>query len=107
MHTAEDDAVMGMTRGYELWLATEAKKRNPSIKLGALAWTAPKWVGGDATWGADSFCDEKNVKYTVDWLLLARSEYGLEFDFIGLWNERPVTNEYERKRSEAKRSERR
>ena len=28
-------------RGYEWWLAGEARKRNPSIVLGALAWGAP------------------------------------------------------------------
>ena len=32
------------TRGYEWWLMTEAKKRNPGIKLYGLPWAFPQWV---------------------------------------------------------------
>lgn len=41
MHTRDD---LSCERGYELWLATEARKRNPNIALYGLAWTAPGWV---------------------------------------------------------------
>src|ERR1035441_4017022 len=34
------------TRGYEWWLMTEARKRNPKIVLDTLAWGAPGWIGG-------------------------------------------------------------
>jgi glycosyl hydrolase family 59 len=32
--------------GYEFWLGEQAVARNPGIKLVALPWTAPGWVGG-------------------------------------------------------------
>lgn len=71
---------MGIRRGYELWLAGEAKKRNPDIKLGAL--------GRDRIRG-------RNPRSTPSTgFLLAKSEFCLTFDFIGLWNERPVTSEH-------------
>jgi len=34
-------------RGWEWWLMKEAVKRNPSIRLGALAWGAPGWLAPD------------------------------------------------------------
>ena len=37
MHTP-DPAQASFDRGWEIWLATEAKKRNPNIRLGGLAW---------------------------------------------------------------------
>src|SRR5713101_4981589 len=36
------------TRGYEWWLMTEARKRNPHIVLEVLPWGAPRWVGESA-----------------------------------------------------------
>ena len=33
-----------MKAGYEWWLMTEAKKRNPKIKLYGLPWAFPGWV---------------------------------------------------------------
>jgi O-glycosyl hydrolase len=41
MHTRGD---YSCERGYELWLAAEARKRNPEIALYGLAWTAPGWM---------------------------------------------------------------
>jgi O-glycosyl hydrolase len=45
MHTATD---LDCNRGYEWWLMAQAKARNPNIKLAALTWGAPGWVGGTA-----------------------------------------------------------
>src|SRR5215211_864119 len=42
MHTATD---LNCARGYEWWLMEQAKLRNPNIRLAALAWGAPGWVG--------------------------------------------------------------
>ena len=50
MHTATD---LGCNRGYEWWLMTEAKARNPDIKLYGLAWGAPGWIGGGNFWSQD------------------------------------------------------
>src|SRR5438067_10959641 len=43
LHTRTD---LNCDRGYEWWLMAQAKTRNPTIKLAALAWGAPGWVGG-------------------------------------------------------------
>ncbi len=69
-------------RGYEWWLMTEAKKRNPDIKLAGLAWGSPAWVG-------DNFWVKKNIDYHLEWLNCAEKEHGLTIDYMGGWNERP------------------
>ncbi|HEX5551968.1 MAG TPA: discoidin domain-containing protein [Chitinophagaceae bacterium] len=66
-------------RGYEWWLIREAKKRNPDIKLIALAWGAPGWIG--------KFWSPAMIDYLMDWLDCARSN-GITIDYIGGWNER-------------------
>ncbi len=40
MHTASETP--NYQRGYEWWLMTEAKKRNPGVKLYGLPWAFPK-----------------------------------------------------------------
>ena len=40
-------------RGYEWWLMEEAKKRNPRIQIGALAWSAPGWIGNGEFFSKD------------------------------------------------------
>ena len=42
MHTRDD---LSCERGYEFWLAIEAKKRNPNVKLYGLSWGVPHWIG--------------------------------------------------------------
>jgi hypothetical protein len=68
-------------RGYEWWLMSEAKKRNPAIKIAALAWGAPGWVGG-------TFWTNDTIAYLVDWLKNAQSRHGITVDAIGGWNEK-------------------
>jgi len=41
MRTRDDE---NYNRGYEWWLMTESKKRNPQVKLSGLQWGAPNWV---------------------------------------------------------------
>lgn len=76
MRTPDD---LNGDRGYEWWLMTEAKKRNPDIKLYALAWGAPGWVG--------EFWSDKNMDYLLAWLDLAAKK-GFKIDYMGGWNER-------------------
>ena len=66
----------------------EAVKRNPDIILGALAWTAPHWIGDG------NYCSQDNVNYTVTWLIGARDIHKVNVSFIGAWNERPVLSSY-------------
>ena len=67
--------------GYEFWLAEQAKLRNPKIKLYALAWTAPGWIGGGKFWSPEM------VDYLMTWLGCAHA-HGLTIDYMGGWNER-------------------
>ena len=67
--------------GYEFWLAEEAKRRNPNLKLYGLAWAAPGWIGDGKFWSQDM------VDYLMTWLDCANS-HGLSIDYLGGWNER-------------------
>jgi hypothetical protein len=69
------------TRGYEWWLAEQAKARNPNIKLYGLAWGAPGWIGNGNFWSSDM------IDYLVAWLGCAAS-HGLSIDYLGGWNEK-------------------
>ncbi|MGH3096170.1 MAG: discoidin domain-containing protein [Streptosporangiales bacterium] len=74
-------------RGYEWWLAKEAKKRNPDIKLAALAWGAPGWAGGDDGSPDGGFYSPRTIDYYLNWLSCAE-KHGLHIDYLGGWNER-------------------
>ena len=68
-------------RGYEWWLMTEAKKRNPGIMLDCLAWGAPGWIGNGHYFSPDM------ADYVVKFLQGAKRVYGLDIDYTGIWNE--------------------
>jgi O-glycosyl hydrolase len=78
-HTATD---LNCNRGYEWWMMEQAKARNPAIKLYALAWGAPGWVGNGTFFSTDM------INYYVSWLDCARTSHGLTIDYLGGWNER-------------------
>jgi galactosylceramidase len=89
MHSADDE---NYNRGYEWWLMTEAKKRNPSIKLYGLPWAFPAWVGG----GSTSPYTHPNLTagYISKWVGGAKKYYNLDIDYIGIWNERSYDKTY-------------
>ncbi|WP_405943770.1 galactosylceramidase [Streptomyces sp. NBC_00932] len=66
--------------GYEFWLAQQALKRNPHIKLYGLTWAAPGWVGS-------SMYTQNGIQYITDWLGCAKQR-GLTFAYMGGWNEK-------------------
>jgi galactosylceramidase len=85
--------------GYEYWLMTEAKKRNPNIKLYGLAWGYPQWVSCNP--GTLTNCSDSPYTYPVQtatyvskWILGALNTYNLTIDYIGIWNERPYDVTY-------------
>eukprot|EP00468_Gymnochlora_sp_CCMP2014_P005157 CAMPEP_0167756484 /NCGR_PEP_ID=MMETSP0110_2-20121227/9411_1 /TAXON_ID=629695 /ORGANISM="Gymnochlora sp., Strain CCMP2014" /LENGTH=223 /DNA_ID=CAMNT_0007642599 /DNA_START=123 /DNA_END=794 /DNA_ORIENTATION=+ len=89
MHTADD---LDFKRGYEWWIMQEAKKRNPNVKLYGLSWAFPGWIGNGTR---DPFHSPSNLaNYTTQWLQGARDVYGLEIDYIGIWNERRFNANY-------------
>ena len=63
------------TRGYEFWLAKEARLRNPDIILDALAWSYPYWFS--TTWSQD------NADYMAAFLKAAKTGWGLDFQWLG------------------------
>ncbi|GAB2730990.1 RICIN domain-containing protein [Kitasatospora kifunensis] len=67
--------------GYEWWLMEQAKARNPAIKLYALSWGAPGWIGNGNFWSQDM------IDYLMSWLGCAK-QHGLTIDYLGGWNER-------------------
>jgi hypothetical protein len=67
--------------GYEFWLGQQAVSRNPNIRLVALPWAAPGWIGNHNFWSQDM------VDYDVAWLNCAKG-HGLTISYIGGWNER-------------------
>lgn len=64
--------------GYEWWLAEQALARDPYVKLYALQWAAPGWVG--TVWS------KADVRYVIQWLNCAKSHH-LKISYLGGWNE--------------------
>jgi galactosylceramidase len=85
MHSRDDE---NYSRGYEWWLMSEAKKRNPSMTLDANAWGCPRWVGGNNFWSQD-MCD-----YYVKWIKGLKNVHGLDLDAIGCRNEKGVNEDF-------------
>ncbi|MEU4745903.1 galactosylceramidase, partial [Actinosynnema sp. NPDC023658] len=67
--------------GYEFWLGEQAVARNPNIKLIALPWAAPGWIGNGNFWSQDM------IDYDISWLNCAK-QHGLTIGYLGGWNER-------------------
>jgi galactosylceramidase len=88
-HTQDD---LNCHRGYEWWLLTEAKKRNPAIRTYGLSWAWPAWTGNftDSPWNAVPLA----ANYTLNWLRCARDVYGITIDYVGSWNERSYSAAY-------------
>ena len=70
-------------RGYEWWLMEESKKRNPAVKLYALAWGTPGWVNPVCN---NPWTKEYNT-YLLDWVHGAKIHHNLTIDYLGGWNE--------------------
>ena len=68
-------------RGYEWWIAEQARARNPNITLVGLAWGAPGWIGNG------TFFSNDLVSYYLSWLGCAK-QHGLTIDYLT-----PVQNE--------------
>ena len=89
MHSADD---LNYQRGYEWWLMTQAKQRNPDIKLYGLPWAFPAWVGNGT--GNPYAFPNLTASYIVKWVEGAQSVYNLTIDYVGIWNERSYSIEY-------------
>ena len=72
------------SRGYEWWLMSEAKKRNPDLTLDACAWGCPGWIGDGNFWSQDM------ADYDEKWIKGLKTNYNLDLDAVGCRNERGV-----------------
>ena len=92
--------IIDLHSGYEWWLMQEAKKRNPEIKLYGLPWAYPGWVGNDPVTGAHNSSatpfthPTQTAEYILEWVKGAKTEYSLDIDYVGIWNESPSDREY-------------
>lgn len=69
-----DELLDPKPRGYEFWLMSEARNRNPKIILDCLPWAYPAWVGNRFS--------KKSAEWIVAFLEVARKYYGLEMDWL-------------------------
>lgn len=81
------------TRGYEWWLMAEAHKRNPHIILEVLPWGAPGWVGNRNN-GKATLYTTRMAAYVANFIRMAKSDYGLDIAYAGLWNEKVYDLDY-------------
>jgi galactosylceramidase len=85
MHTRHDE---NYERGYEFWLMKEAKARNPDIKLYALAWTVPGWVGNGQHGpesqairaGDNDYYSQNNLEYHIKYIKGIKKYHNLTLD---------------------------
>jgi hypothetical protein len=75
MHSPDD---LSYERGWEFWLAKEAKARNPDIRIGGLAWAHPAWTQNDMN---------LTTSYLVKWVEGMEHHHNVTVDFLGLQNE--------------------
>ena len=80
------------SRGYEVWLAQEAKKRNPNIILYGLPWTWPHYLAGSTEEAGDGRGNPwtnltKTASYVTGWVAGMQANFNLTIDYVGLWNE--------------------
>ena len=67
----------------------EAKKRNPNIRLYGLPWNFAGLVQNDPATGAHNntagpfHYPEQTARYVTEWVKGAKSEHGLQIDYIG------------------------
>jgi len=85
MHTRTDE---NYDRGYEWWLMSEAKQRNPKIMLDALPWGAPGWIGNGKYYSQDM------ANYIVKFIQGAKKHHNLDIEFVGIWNETNYDTNY-------------
>ena len=67
------------------------KARNPDIKLMALVYGVPAWLGAPFQSAANN---ARLARYASSWVSGARNSHNLTIDNVGIWNERPYTKEY-------------
>ena len=84
MHTRSDNSPTAFNRGWNWWLATEAKWRNPDLTLTGAQWGAPGWVAGKEFSSLGNLTNAANVEYVTRWVAGAKREHNLTIDFVSV-----------------------
>jgi Glycosyl hydrolase family 59 len=82
MHSRDD---VNFARGVGWWLMREARRRNPQIRLSALAWNFPGWV--------ERGYSPATVEYLTRYIEGAQRTAGIRIDYVGIWNETRIGSE--------------
>jgi len=77
-HYREEPPVCGVNRGYEMWLLSEANKRNPDVQSFLLSWGVPNWVGNG------TFFSEENIEYQVRYAKCVQETIGGNHPHYGM-----------------------
>eukprot|EP01083_Nonionella_stella_P150791 480907_1 len=85
-HQHEPNSI-NYNQGYEWHMMTQAKQRNPFIKLYGLPWGMPAWIGSGAL-------NNNMTQYIKNWILGAENVYNCTINYIGIWNEDAWTTDY-------------
>ena len=80
MHTHDDNSTTAFDRGYETWLMTEARLRNPGIHLSGLEWGVPGWVVDVGVPQSVGYWSRNNTEYIISWLRGLRDHKRLVVD---------------------------
>jgi len=83
MRTASDHH---SSRGYEWWLMAEAHKRNPNIISKLFRGAHPSGLAPNQA-GKETLYSPKMAEYVADFISTAKSDYGLDIAYAGIWNE--------------------
>jgi hypothetical protein len=68
------DSPPDVMNGYQTWMAQEALKRNPKIRIWGLLWGAPRWVG--------AICSRAGNAYLAKWAKLMKSQAGVPVHYL-------------------------
>ena len=82
MHTRNDPG--GFQRGWNWWLATEARRRNPALTLTGAQWGAPGWVAGRQLSSLGNLTNADNVRYVTAWVKGAKVHHNLTIDYVAV-----------------------
>jgi galactosylceramidase len=94
MRTSSNFSEADFGRGYEHWLMSEAKKRNPDIVLLGLVYAYPSWVSPGSSPYLNNQTESNAAEYVASWVDGVKTAHNLSMDWVGLWNEREYTKSY-------------
>jgi len=84
-HSSTETPVV--TRGTQIWLAQQAKARNPNIRIYALPWSFPGWLRTSASDPYPFTNPQPCIDYIVNWVISVQTLAGVNIDYLGIWSD--------------------